>query len=149
MPSRNTKIFDEIQGLLSSITEQDARDRIAEIDQQIAALQEERGKWGSLLVLKHQLGEATRESSSEDQPTMREAIRRVLEDQPPGVALKLARIGEEIIQRGWMEEVPKDWQRLQMMASMMKRKGQLERPRTGFYRLPPKDSEPEGEGQEE
>jgi hypothetical protein len=118
------------------------------IDRQIAALQEERSKWGSLLVLKTQLGEATttpEATNGSATPTMREAIKKVLEDQTPGTSLKLSVIGAEIIARGWMEDVKKDWHRLQMMASVMKKQGQLERPQMGFYRLPLKDSTPDGD----
>jgi hypothetical protein len=46
-----------------------------------------------------------------------------------------------------MEDVTKDWQRLQMMASDMKKRNQLERPQTGFYRLPLSDAA-EREGKE-
>jgi hypothetical protein len=145
----DTKIFDEIQGLLSSVTAQEARERIDDIEKKIVELQEERSKWGSLLVLKNQLGEAEGQAdSSMGTPTMREAIRRVLGDLSPGDSMKLSLIGHEIIERGWMEDVKKDWHRLQMMASTMKRQNQLERPRMGFYRLPLKDSRPEGEDPE-
>jgi hypothetical protein len=148
MSPQDTKIFDEIQGLLSSVTEQEARKHIEDIEKQIGELQEERSKWGSLLILKNQLGEVTSavdNGGGTETPTMREAIRRVLEDQPSGYAMKLAQIGKAIVERGWMEDIAKDWHRLQMMASNMKRQNQLERPKMGFYRLPLKDSRPEGE----
>ena len=68
-------------------------------------------------------------------PTLRAAIRSILED-AGGYPLKLSEIRDRLLANGWVSDDENGAHRIQMMASDMARKGQLVRPKTGFYVLP-------------
>src|SRR6266542_4229523 len=78
-------LFDQIQSLLGSVTTAQAQEEIERLQREIAQLQAEQTKWQTLLVLKHQLGEAASATSSGngtvgEAPTLRQAILAVMNE---------------------------------------------------------------------
>jgi hypothetical protein len=130
-------IFDQVQQLLGSVSASEAEARIAQLAVEIQDKQAEQQKWYSLLALKQQLGVAnTAASGSQDnKPTLRQAITISLEARAFGDVVALAALRDDLVRRGWLTSSESDYHRLQMMASAMARKGQLERPTKGRYRL--------------
>lgn len=129
---------------------------IERLEKVIADAQLEQSKWRTILGLKQQLGEPSTvlvNQNGESKPTLRQAITLVLENKGPGSAMRLRDIGDELVRRGWLGQSERDNHRLQMMASDMKKKDQLERPGYGLYRLPLKVAteaeETEGNGNSE
>jgi hypothetical protein len=135
--AQEAEIFDEIQALLGRVARGDAERQIERLEHEITEKQEERAKWFALLGLKQQLGPPGKA------PTLRRAILLVLQDRPAGYRTKLAEVRGRLIERGWLTDSKSDAHRLQMMASDMTKRGQLERPSKGWYRLP---SAPREEG---
>lgn len=64
----------------------------------------------------------------------RAAIIEILSGQP-NRAFKLSEIKQRLVQRGLMEDTPRETHSLQVMAQKMLKKGELERPRDGYYRI--------------
>lgn len=141
-------IFDQVQQLLGSVTADNARERIAQLDTEIEERKLERQKWFALLSLKQQLGESPNGASPEaaSVPTLRRAIFAVMNQWPIGSEIPLSALRAHLVKREWLTPERKDAHRLQMMASDMVKRGQLGRPRKGFYQLPSQDAEGDNGG---
>jgi hypothetical protein len=68
--------------------------------------------------------------------TRREAIEAVMKSDPER-AWRLSEVRATLIARGWLPDTEESNHRLQVAVSRMFKRKQLERPQTGFYKLPP------------
>jgi hypothetical protein len=67
-------------------------------------------------------------------PAKRLAVLRLLSESP-GRALRLSDIRSALVHRGWLEDSDKARHALQVALLGMAKRGELEKPRTGFYRM--------------
>jgi hypothetical protein len=137
--SPNDDIFDQVQRLLGAVSSDKAQANIERLEQEITDKRAEQQKWYALLGLKQQLGETTGSSNgqtaSHRQLPLREAVRVVFNERGEGTTLTLADLREELRRRSWLGETENEDHRLQMAASSMVKRGELFRPKKGFYRL--------------
>jgi hypothetical protein len=78
----------------------------------------------------------TRAATTTDQrhPPKRMAVLRLLSE-TPGRTWRLADIRKTLVERGWLEDSDRARHALQVALLGMAKRGELEKPRTGFYRL--------------
>jgi hypothetical protein len=128
--------------MLRSVSAEDIRSELIDVNAQLDALEERRINLSMMLEVKRAREPVTASSNGSsaqttmEKPTLRQGIKRVLEEHPPGTTLKLADIGEVMRGRGWLDDGKNSQHRLQMAASNMTKRQELIRPRTGYYHLP-------------
>jgi hypothetical protein len=133
-------IFGEVQRLLGSVAVEDAQARIEVLREEIEERQAEQQRWYSLLGLKQQLGEVEAGLGQPAPPPLRIAIRSLFEDIAPGTPASLSAIRRELQRRDWLGDTDNEGHRLQMAASNMVKRGDLERVSKGLYRLASDDA---------
>jgi hypothetical protein len=131
----SSDIFTQVQQLLGSVSAEEAQAHIERLMREIHERQEEQQRWYSLLALKSQLGEAPAPPTIPDVPPLRPAIKLVFRDHGVGTVIALATLRDELARRGWLGDGDTEYHRLQMMASKMAKRGELDRPQKGLYRL--------------
>jgi hypothetical protein len=132
----DSQIFDQVQTLLENVTTEEAIQHIERLQAEIQEKEAEQAKWRALVGLKQQLGEAI-PSTDGRRLTLPDSVLLVLREQPAGTSMRLRDIGRELQRRGWLPDDKNAYHRLQMAASKMQRRGDLERPEHGYYKLPP------------
>jgi hypothetical protein len=130
----NGDIFGQVQKLLGSVSTQEAEAHITRLTEEIDEKKDEQQRWYSLLALKSQLGEVVTVTAPEQIPLKR-AIRLVLEERGIGATIALSVLRDELQRRNWLGTEDTEYHRLQMAASNMAKRGELDRPRKGLYRL--------------
>jgi hypothetical protein len=75
-------------------------------------------------------------------PPKRLAALRLLSE-APGRAWRLAEIRQALIDRGWLEDNDRARHALQVTLLAMAKRGELQKPRTGFYQMPTDVAKPE------
>lgn len=84
---------------------------------------------------RRQNGESDATTGQPQMPPKRLAVLRLLAE-TPGRAWRLAEVRQALIERGWLEDSDRASHALQVTLLGMAQRGELNKPRTGFYRIP-------------
>ena len=139
------EIMRQIESILGSITLEEAEAEKRRLESELHQTQAEIEKLSALIQLKRQVAAGANGTGGGGIPTLRQAVIAGMNEWQPGSFVRLAQLRERLVARGWISNSKSDSHRLQVMASDMVRKGQLLRPETGTYQLPPATGE-EGDG---